>query len=90
MQAGGGGKLKPLANIVGKMFNTLVIMKAMAGVPGLRARESALIAAPLITAGSAWCCIIESARRMTGPAVQLAMCSLLQRQFMNKSSTEAQ
>ena len=52
MQAGGGGKLKPLANIVGKMFNTLVMMKEMAGVPGFRASESALIAAPLIIAGS--------------------------------------
>jgi hypothetical protein len=52
MQAGGGGKLKPLANIVGKMFKTFVIMNAIAEFPGLRESDNAFIAAPFTAEGS--------------------------------------
>ncbi len=91
MHEAGGGKLKPLVNIVGKMFKTLVIINEIAEFPGLRESERAFIAAPLICDENAgWCCDMERARRIIGPAEQHATCSLLQKQFINNSITEAQ
>jgi hypothetical protein len=91
MHEAGGGKLKPLLNIVGRMFKTLVIMNEIAEFPGLRESERAFIAAPLICDENAGlCCDMERARRMVGPAEQHATCSLLQKQLINKSNTEAQ
>ena len=52
MQAGGGGKLKPLANIVGKTFKTFVMINAIAELPGLRESDRAFIAAPLTDDGT--------------------------------------